>query len=417
MAVEQVTLFGKKGTAETLGGGLLKIVFHDGSVMIAVPSVAKAEKQPLYVSRSLLNGDEVVAWAKSQGFPETLQPRDMHVTIAYSKAPMDVDKLTPVTRALAISGGKRSVHPLGDEGAVVLEFTSQQLSAEWKALCDSGASWDYDSYSPHITITYNAPKDLDLTKVEPFTGLLKFSKQKYEVLDEDWKSTVVEKANRCHVPSGSSAGGQFCSSNNKGFGLTNFGDERGDAPPSPGTPFKVFRVGSGSPSLENRNAGNAEAIADYLAKVADPSTSISTTGDMVSLYEVIIPDPFSEYEGLTRNQILGNNRDKVGRVSTGDQRSMSTDTGEVIQVGNRVSYSFPERGKFQERKIRSIPITEIMQTLQKRYNYSDFDESGYGIGSDLLRKLFDERIQKGDEDTIPPTPLLPHVLSQSPEKG
>ena len=66
---------------------------------------SKGEMKTLYVRRDVLNGDEIAAWAKSQGFETTLVDY-MHVTIAYSKTklewpePSDDDGMT-------ISGGKR----------------------------------------------------------------------------------------------------------------------------------------------------------------------------------------------------------------------------------------------------------------------------------------------------------------------
>jgi len=42
-------------------------------------------KKTLYVDRKLINGDEFIEWANSQGFTKTLEPNDLHATIAFSK--------------------------------------------------------------------------------------------------------------------------------------------------------------------------------------------------------------------------------------------------------------------------------------------------------------------------------------------
>ena len=102
---------------------------------------APAKKEALYASRPVTNAADIIAWAKSQGFKTTLPADDMHVTVAYSSTPMDGTKAGPTTGAVNINGGKRTVEPLGDGGAIVLKIESDELQARWKAYRDAGASW------------------------------------------------------------------------------------------------------------------------------------------------------------------------------------------------------------------------------------------------------------------------------------
>lgn len=53
------------------------------------PLEGKATPRTLYVCRKLLNADEVLAWARSQGFKDLLSADDLHVTIAYSRTRID----------------------------------------------------------------------------------------------------------------------------------------------------------------------------------------------------------------------------------------------------------------------------------------------------------------------------------------
>ncbi|MCZ3275982.1 hypothetical protein NYZ53_19970, partial [Acinetobacter baumannii] len=48
-----------------------------------------AAPRTLYVRRDLLNAGELIAWARDAGFTTTLPADDMHVTIAYSRTPID----------------------------------------------------------------------------------------------------------------------------------------------------------------------------------------------------------------------------------------------------------------------------------------------------------------------------------------
>lgn len=144
----------------------------------------------LFASRPLLNADEFVGWARGQGFSTTLQPGDLHVTLAYSRDPLDWPD--PRDDEVVVSGGSRYVTPLGDRGAVVLGFESEDLTARWGELRARGASWDYDGYRPHVTITWQGG-DIDLDAVEPYTGDLRFGPERFRELDDDWMSGVTEK--------------------------------------------------------------------------------------------------------------------------------------------------------------------------------------------------------------------------------
>lgn len=156
------------------------------------PEVEKAVERSLYVSRPLLNADSFIAWAKQQGFKTTLQAGDLHVTIAYSRAPVawPAPVSTPLT-ADDVNG--REVTPLGDGGAVVLKFKSKELNERWDYLRSVGAGWDHFQFTPHVTISWDAA-DVDLSKVHPYTGELLFGPEKFKPIDENWKDSVTEKS-------------------------------------------------------------------------------------------------------------------------------------------------------------------------------------------------------------------------------
>jgi HK97 family phage portal protein len=147
----------------------------------------------LYVSRKLLNAGDFLDWAKAQGFASTLAPDDLHVTIAYSRAPIDWMLVGEEWSGddgkgelIVAPGGPRAVEPIGKEGAVALKFASWALTRRNHEIREAGASWDWPEYQPHVTITYDA-SGVDLTKVEPFRGELKFGPEIFAEIDENWK--------------------------------------------------------------------------------------------------------------------------------------------------------------------------------------------------------------------------------------
>lgn len=144
------------------------------------------QMKTLFVKRRLLNGDAIKSWAEDQDFPNMLPECDLHVTIAHSSDPVDWTKFEEQNRNLKIIGGTRSIDQFGD--AVVLCFATNRLQERWQEFRDEGASWDFDSYKPHITITYEAiPAD-----VEPYRGELILGPEIFSEVEENWADNVIE---------------------------------------------------------------------------------------------------------------------------------------------------------------------------------------------------------------------------------
>lgn len=168
---------------------------------------------PLYGFRPVLNAEEIVAWAQSSGLEKTLLPDDMHVTVVYSKTPfmsapdpMLSDPVGMWADRRIIRGGKRTLDLFGSEkNALVLKLDSLDLTQEWLDHRRIGASWDWDGYQPHISLTYSAGPDFDVNSIEPFDGDIVLGPLTYRPIDPNWSDKVVEKSDpttdAVHVPS------------------------------------------------------------------------------------------------------------------------------------------------------------------------------------------------------------------------
>lgn len=147
--------------------------------------VADALPRTLYVRRDLVNVDEFHKWAVDQGFEDVVT--DAHVAIAYSWQPVDWMKVggggswteNDKGQIVVRPGGPRVVEPLGSAGAIVLLFNSSDLAYRHMMIREAGASWDYEEYQPHVTITYSKSPP-DLTTVEPYRGKLVFGPEIFE---------------------------------------------------------------------------------------------------------------------------------------------------------------------------------------------------------------------------------------------
>jgi phage-related protein (TIGR01555 family) len=156
-----------------------------------------AAPKTLYVQRKLLNADELIRWAKSQGIETTLAADDMHVTIAYSRAPVDwfavgTDWSGDENGHVRVRpGGPRDVERLGDGDALALMFVDDQLEWRHNRIREAGASWDWPDYRPHVTLTWQA-EGVDVSQIEPYTGPLVFGPELFSEVDEGWKAKIEE---------------------------------------------------------------------------------------------------------------------------------------------------------------------------------------------------------------------------------
>lgn len=152
-------------------------------------------KRPLYVNRPVLLGKEIQLWAKEQGFETTLPPEDFHITIAYSK--------TPVNHALAVTDDseieveddieeERTVEQFNG-GAVVLTIPSDELTDRWQYYIDEvGVVPTFPEYRAHITITYKLPDGFDLENVVPYRGCILLGPEIMEEPSDSWKDDTIE---------------------------------------------------------------------------------------------------------------------------------------------------------------------------------------------------------------------------------
>lgn len=185
------------GEDERYGAALPDDEVETDPVAPAAEQLADATPRPLYVHRKLLNGADLAAWAKANGFETTLPAEDMHATVLYSRRAVDPMKLGETWSGeedgglIIKPGGPRAIEQF-DGGAVVLQFASWSLQSRHREMVEAGGSHDYGEYLPHVTLTYSAPEGVDLTALRPYAGELRFGPEVFEPLDEDWKSKIEE---------------------------------------------------------------------------------------------------------------------------------------------------------------------------------------------------------------------------------
>ena len=181
------------------GGGDPTSTGAGGSIGSAPPvrvAANDATPRPLYIYRKLLNAGELIDWARGVGVKATMPADQLHVTVLYSKQPVDPMQMgegwssDPDGGLVIKAGGPRALERFGD-GALVLQFASWSIESRHRDMVQAGASHDWPEYLPHVTISYDAG-DIDLEAMKPYAGELRFGPEIFEPIDPDWKAKVTE---------------------------------------------------------------------------------------------------------------------------------------------------------------------------------------------------------------------------------
>ena len=152
-----------------------------------------ATPRTLYLRRDVVNTGELLDWYREQGVEGLYAAESLHVTIAYSKKPLDWMKLgEPWSAKLEVAPGGPRLHELfGDDNSVlVLQFASSELNWRAQAVIDAGGTYDHGEYQSHISLSLEGNK-ADLSTLRPYTGKIVLGPEVFEETKEgDWKASV-----------------------------------------------------------------------------------------------------------------------------------------------------------------------------------------------------------------------------------
>jgi hypothetical protein len=113
---------------------------------------------PLYVALKVMPGSAkaLATWMADQGIEQPVAAGDLHIITVYSRTPVPLyqlfDKPKEVTQQLDPASYELGI--LGEEGALVMFVECSQACASHEYAASLGASWDYPSYRPHVTLSY-----------------------------------------------------------------------------------------------------------------------------------------------------------------------------------------------------------------------------------------------------------------------
>lgn len=151
------------------------------------------EPRSLYVSRRVLNADEILAHYAAQGIEDLPPAEDLHITVIYSRAEIDWMEISPDWSSssdgaayVIPAGGPREMDLFGPQGDVlVLRFNDEHLHWRHEHMLGKGASSEWGEYKPHLTIKAEGGTRADLDAVEPWQGPIALGPEIFETVKED----------------------------------------------------------------------------------------------------------------------------------------------------------------------------------------------------------------------------------------
>jgi hypothetical protein len=125
----------------------------------------------------------IIDTAKKLGIPNLLNPLDIHCTLLYSRKQVPLSGNIDVDYDALVS----NFELFGDNKEIlVIKLLSNDIKKRHKFLMDTyDATYDYDEYIPHITLSYNIDKfDISNIDIKAFNNSdFKFIYEYYEDLD------------------------------------------------------------------------------------------------------------------------------------------------------------------------------------------------------------------------------------------
>jgi 2'-5' RNA ligase len=57
---------------------------------------------------------------------------------------------------------------------------------------EAGCSWEYEDYTPHITVADAPANASDLRMIEPYRGPIELGPEIFQEIDEDWQAALQQ---------------------------------------------------------------------------------------------------------------------------------------------------------------------------------------------------------------------------------
>lgn len=129
-------------------------------------------------SENTLN--KIQKFCKEHKIPNALKKKDFHCTIAYSRKPVPNFKPIKTVKETGkpikfeIWESPPNVYKDKTTYCLIVKIDSEYLHVRFNNIIDMGATYDYDEYKPHLTLSYDVGKDFDIKTLRSIDDLGQF---------------------------------------------------------------------------------------------------------------------------------------------------------------------------------------------------------------------------------------------------
>lgn len=110
--------------------------------------------------------DAISEYSRVAGIPDPVTPSSLHCTIIYSRTIVDIQPNHDCSSAL-VKPRALELWPVSDgKHVLVITLDCPYLHSRFNEAIAMGATYDYDEYKPHITLSYDAG-DFDVMNAPP----------------------------------------------------------------------------------------------------------------------------------------------------------------------------------------------------------------------------------------------------------
>ena len=138
-------------------------------------------------------------WMKIWNIPDFLVEEKLHTTVLYSRAPLHPEDYKNLdAQQLKALGWKFAPKALdrfssssdknSPKNVLVLKLEAPELVTFHQSLIQAGATHDFPTYEPHITLSYEVPDSFDISKLVLPPVYFIPVKLYFEPLDLNWES-------------------------------------------------------------------------------------------------------------------------------------------------------------------------------------------------------------------------------------
>lgn len=128
----------------------------------------KHSDQGLYVAAFFSNetNKNITDYTRKHNIPNPVSENSLHTTIVYSRSPVEFEPIHSVDAIADTEFSRLECWDLQSGGrCLVWVYDSAYLHLRFVEAIKAGATYDFDEYKPHITLSYDVPDTFDVSSL------------------------------------------------------------------------------------------------------------------------------------------------------------------------------------------------------------------------------------------------------------